>query len=155
MSDFDDVVESGRRQLERLNAQMAAANAEYQRARIEGDIEGQDPALQNWSELENQAVNLHNSYNRQIAAQQAAAPRELSAEEKAAPARGELRCRAVRPLAASYSRARPHMQIRAERIRQHQHRAGLRPFYFDMNDAAVVGFDLRHSVLPMLVQAPS
>jgi hypothetical protein len=84
MSDFDDVIQSGRRQLERLNAQMAQANAQYQQCRIEGDQDGMDIALQDWSNLENQAVNLQNSYNRQIAAQQAAAPRELSAEEKAA-----------------------------------------------------------------------
>jgi hypothetical protein len=81
MSDFDDVIESGRRQLERLNAAMAEANAQYQRAKIEGDVEGQDSALQDWSNLENQAVNLQNSYSRQIAAAQAAAPREPTQEE--------------------------------------------------------------------------
>ena len=38
----------------------------------------------------------------------------------------------------------PHVQIGAERIRQHQHRAVLWPLYFNMDDAAVVGFDVRH-----------
>jgi len=44
----------------------------------------------------------------------------------------------------------PHVQIGAERIRQHQHRSVLRPLDFHMNDATVVGFDIRHRpILPI------
>jgi hypothetical protein len=60
---------------------MAQANAQYQQCRIEGDQDGMDSSLQLWSDLENQATNLHNSYNRQIAAAYAAQPREPTAEE--------------------------------------------------------------------------
>ena len=41
----------------------------------------------------------------------------------------------------------PHMQIGAERVRQHQHRRALRPFDLDMNAATVIDFDVGHCYL--------
>jgi hypothetical protein len=43
------------------------------------------------------------------------------------------------------------MKIGAERVGQHQHWAILRPFDFNMDDATVVGFDVRHSCPPVFV----
>src|SRR5262249_14242089 len=42
----------------------------------------------------------------------------------------------------------PHMQIGAERIRQHQHRGVFRSFDFDINAATVVSFYVWHSRPP-------
>src|SRR5215469_9380836 len=50
----------------------------------------------------------------------------------------------LRPLAASCCEAISCVQSGAERIRQHQHRRALRSLHVDMNDATVVGFDIRH-----------
>ena len=41
----------------------------------------------------------------------------------------------------------PHMQIGAERVRQHQHRRPLRAFDLDMNAATVIDFDVGHCYL--------
>ncbi len=38
----------------------------------------------------------------------------------------------------------PHMQIGAERVRQHQHRRALRPFDLGMDGAAVIDLDVGH-----------
>src|SRR5262249_39726625 len=81
---YDDMLRSGQRQLERINAQMAEQNANFARARVEGDQDGMDYALQEWSNLENAATNLQNNYARQIAAAQAAQPRVPTLEERRA-----------------------------------------------------------------------
>jgi len=38
----------------------------------------------------------------------------------------------------------PHMQIGAERVRQHQHRRAFRALDLGVNNAAVVGLDIWH-----------
>jgi hypothetical protein len=55
----------------------------------------------------------------------------------------------MQALAASCLGLLSHVQIGAERIRQHQHRAILWPLDLDVNDATVVGFDIRHFLLPV------
>jgi hypothetical protein len=42
------------------------------------------------------------------------------------------------------------MKIGAKRVAQHQHWAILWPFDFNMDDAAVISFDFRHSCPPVL-----
>jgi hypothetical protein len=81
MSNYDEMIASGNRQLEKLDAAMAQANAEYHSAKVNDDPDTQDAALQTLCDLDQQRANLWNAYNRQLAAAYAAAPRQPSREE--------------------------------------------------------------------------
>ena len=81
MSDYDEMIASGNRQLEKLDAAMASANAEYDQAKVNGDPDAQDAALQDYCNLKAQKANVWNEYNQIVAAQWAAMPRQKTREE--------------------------------------------------------------------------
>jgi len=80
----DEALRIGRQQVARIDAGLARANADYQEAMTNGDDATAQDAMQQYADLSAQRNNLVGAYHQQVAAEQAAAPRELSAEEKAA-----------------------------------------------------------------------
>src|SRR6516162_5009123 len=81
MSDYDELIASGNRQLEKLDAALASAHAEVHSARVGGYPEAQDAALQDYCNLQAQKGNVRHEYNRMVAAQWAAMPRQNTREE--------------------------------------------------------------------------
>ena len=77
----DETLRIGRQQVARIDAGLAQANAEFQQAKVNGDEESAGLAMQTYADLEAQKLNLLNAYDRQIAAEQTAAPRQLTREQ--------------------------------------------------------------------------
>ena len=77
----DETLRIGRQQVARIDAGLAQANAEFQQAKVNGDEESAGLAMQTYADLEAQKLNLLNAYDRQIAAEQTATPRQLTREQ--------------------------------------------------------------------------
>lgn len=80
MSDF--YRDAAARRMELLQAERAAATADLQAAKSNGDYDGAASAVQQLADLDAAAANLGNLYSRHVQSQTPAAPEQLSAEEQ-------------------------------------------------------------------------
>jgi hypothetical protein len=77
----NDALRIGRQQVAKIDAALTRATADYQEAVTSGDEETAGLAMQNYADLAAQKNNLLSAYHQQLAAEQAAQPRQLTREQ--------------------------------------------------------------------------
>jgi hypothetical protein len=79
--DWNSEIAAANRQLQRLGAQWAQAEAEYRQAEVSGDEDTMDLAIQQKADIEQSQRNIYAGYNARVANYYANMPRQPTQEE--------------------------------------------------------------------------